>query len=169
MISSLEYLKDMGIKILRVYGNVIEEEKFPIPNKLKRIRQTAIHQVPKSLKRISLHHVIRNRRRSPYARELKKYDKLFARMKKKKKEVPDERIKEYLKVVLILLMKITHIAFCVVRETFCFWTIESSTLSCYGKVRLLLHLLASILLPYSAGAKVEWRGLTLLFCPQRFC
>lgn len=120
MISSLEYLKDMGIKILRVYGNVIEEEKFPIPNKLKRIRQTAIHQVPKSLKRISLHHVIRNRRRSPYARKLKKYDKLFARMKKKNKEVPDEKIKEYLKVVLILLMKITHIAFCVVRETFCF-------------------------------------------------
>ena len=114
MISSLEYLKDMGIKILRVYGNVIEEEKFPIPNKLKRIRQTAIHQVPKSLKRISLHHVIRNRRRSPYARKLKKYDKLFARMKKKNKEVPDEKIKKYLKVVLILLRKITHIAFCVV-------------------------------------------------------
>ena len=120
MISSLEYLKDMGIKILRVYGNVIEEEKFPIPNKLKRIRQTAIHQVPKSLKRISLHHVIRNHRRSPYARKLKKYDKLFARMKKKNKEVPDEKIRKYLKVVLILLTKITHIAFCVVRETFCF-------------------------------------------------
>ena len=103
MVFSLEYLKDWGIKILRVYGSVIEEEGYPIPNKLKRIRQTAIHQVPKSLKDVSLHCVIRNHRQSPYARKLKKYDKLFARMKKKKKEVPDEKIKEYLQVVLFSL------------------------------------------------------------------
>ena len=86
------------IKILRVYGSVIEEEEFPIPNQVKRTRQTAIQPVPDQLKSVALHHVIRNKEKSPYARKLREYEKLFAKKKKAKKKVDDETVEEYLQV-----------------------------------------------------------------------
>lgn len=95
-----EYLmKIKGIRILRVYGNVIEEEEFPVPNQVKSIRQTSVHKVPKKLKPFSLHHVIRDEERSPKALLLKEYDKFFARKRKAKKKVADEIVEEYLQVI----------------------------------------------------------------------
>ena len=97
-------MKIKGIRILRVYGNVIEEEEFPVPNQVKSIRQTSVHKVPKKLKPFSLHHVIRDEERSPKARLLKEYEKLFARKRKAKKKVADEIVEEYLQVVSIVLI-----------------------------------------------------------------
>ena len=92
-------MKIKGIRILRVYGNVIEEEEFPVPNQVKSIRQTSVHKVPKKLKPFSLHHVIRDEERSPKALLLKEYDKFFARKRKAKKKVADEIVEEYLLVM----------------------------------------------------------------------
>ena len=97
-------MKIKGIRILRVYGNVIEEEEFPVPNQVKSIRQTSVHKVPKKLKPFSLHHVIRDEERSPKALLLKEYDKFFARKRKAKKKVADEIVEEYLQVVSIVLI-----------------------------------------------------------------
>ena len=100
-VSSVEYLIGIpGIeqKVLRVYGNVIEEEEFPIPNQVKQTRKTALYEVPEKLKRVALHHVIRDRERSPFARELKKCERKFAKLKKAKKIVEDRDVEEYLKV-----------------------------------------------------------------------
>lgn len=88
----------MDKKILRVYGNVIEEEEFPIPNQVKQTRKTALYEVPKKLKLVALHHVIRDKERSPFASKLKKYELKFARLKKAKKKVEDRDVEEYLKV-----------------------------------------------------------------------
>ena len=97
----LEYLMNIqGIDVLRIYGNVIEEEEFPIPNKVKRVRKTTIHQVPQQLQDISLHHVIR--KRSPKATVLKSFEEKFALKKEAEEEVDDETVEAYLKVVLIL-------------------------------------------------------------------
>lgn len=99
MFSLVEYLTRISdINILRVYGNVIEEEEFPIPNQVKPTRQSAIHQVPEHLKHVALHHVIRHKERSPYAQRLKKYERIFAKKKKGKKKVDDKDVEEYLEV-----------------------------------------------------------------------
>jgi len=104
---SIEYLTRIsGIKILRVYGNVIEEQEFPIPNQVKPTRQSAIHQVPEKLKGVSLHHVIRDKKKSPYARRLKKYEERFSKKKEAKKNVDDEEVAEYLKVRIILTTRV---------------------------------------------------------------
>lgn len=90
-----------GIKILRVYGKVIEQEEFPIPNQVKPTRPIASQEelrVPENLRRIALHHVIRDKQTSDSARTLKKYERHFARMKKKKKKVKDSKVMEYLQV-----------------------------------------------------------------------
>ncbi len=90
-----------GIKILRVYGKIIEQEEFPIPNQVKPTRPIASQEelrVPENLRRIALHHVIRDEQRSNFARRLKKYERHFARMKKKKKKVKDKKVRRYLKV-----------------------------------------------------------------------
>ena len=91
-------MKIKGIKILRVYGNVIEEEEFPIPNQVRPTRQTGIQPVPEHLKPVALHHVIRDELRSPYANQLKGYEELFAIKKTAKETVDDEIVDEYLKV-----------------------------------------------------------------------
>lgn len=105
----LEYLKRIkGIDVLRIYGNVIEEEEFPIPTKVKQIRKTTIHQVPDNLKYISLHHVIRDENRSPKAAELKGFEEGFALKKEAGEEVDDETVEAYLKVVLILVHHINE-------------------------------------------------------------
>ena len=97
-------MKIKGIRILRVYGKVIEEEEFPVPNQVKSIRQTSVHKVPKKLKPFSLHHVIRDEERSPKAPLLKEYQEFFARKRKAKKKVTDEIVEEYLQVVSIVMI-----------------------------------------------------------------
>jgi len=90
-----------GIKILRVYGNFIEQKRFPIPNQIQSTRPIASKQelrVPKNLRRIALHYVIRNRKTSPYAEKLRRLESFFAAKKKKKKKVEEERVEEYLEV-----------------------------------------------------------------------
>lgn len=91
-----------GIKILRVYGNLIEQEEFPIPNQVKPTRPIASQEelrVPDRLRGIALHHIIRDEQTSPSsAAALKKLEKHFARMKKKKKRVKDKKVDEYLEV-----------------------------------------------------------------------
>lgn len=74
-----------GIKILRVYGNVIEQKRFPIPNQIQPTRPIASEQelrIPENLKRIALHYVIRDAETSPYAKKLRRLEKLFAAKKK---------------------------------------------------------------------------------------
>jgi len=73
---------------------------------VKPTRQSAIHQVPEKLKGIALHHIIRDKKKSPYARELKKYEKRFAKKKKAKKKVDDEEVEEYLKVRIMLTTRV---------------------------------------------------------------
>lgn len=93
-----EYLIDIpGIQILRVYGNVIEEEDFPIPNRVQQIRKTTNYKVPEKLKRVALHMVIRDEN-SPFAEILKDWEDKFARMKEANEKVPEEEVKEYLMV-----------------------------------------------------------------------
>lgn len=90
-----------GIKILRVYGKVIEEREFPIPNQVKPTRPFASQEelkVPLNLRRIALHLVIRDEERSPYAIQLRRYERLFAAKKKKKKRVEETTVEEYLQV-----------------------------------------------------------------------
>ena len=104
-------MKIKGIRILRVYGNVIEEEEFPVPNQVKSIRQTSVHKVPENLKPFSLHHAIRDEERSPKARLLNEYEKSFTRKRKAKKKVADQIVEEYLQVVsrvLILIVIAIH-------------------------------------------------------------
>ena len=95
-------MKITNIKILRVYGSVIEEEEFPIPNQVKQTRKTNVYVVPQNLKHVALHHVIRDKERSPFAQKLEEFEQKFASMKKakkkKKKKVDDKDVAEYLKV-----------------------------------------------------------------------
>ena len=90
-----------GIKILRVYGNFIEQKKFPIPNQIQPTRPIASEEelrVPKNLRSIALHHVIRNKNTSPYAKHLRRLERHFAAKKKKKKKVEEATVEEYLEV-----------------------------------------------------------------------
>ena len=94
-------MKIQGIKILRVYGNFIEQKRFPIPNQIQPTRQIASEQelrVPENLKKIALHYVIRDKETSPYANELRRLERLFAAKKKKKKKVEEALVEEYLAV-----------------------------------------------------------------------
>ncbi|KAJ7378381.1 helicase [Desmophyllum pertusum] len=91
-----------GLKILRVYGNAIEQEEFPIPNQVKPTRPIASQKelkVTENLRSIALHHVIRDEETSPYARQLRDYEELFASKKKKKKKVEETTVEEYLKLI----------------------------------------------------------------------
>ena len=90
-----------GIKILRVYGNFIEQKRFPIPNQIQPTRPIASEQecrIPKNLRRIALHYVIREAETSPYAIRLRRLENLFAKKKKKKQKVEDVLVEEYLAV-----------------------------------------------------------------------
>ncbi len=95
-------MKIEGIKVLRVYGNAIEQEEFPIPNKIKPARPIASQEelrVPENLRSIALHLVIRDKETSPYAEELRRYERRFAAKKKKKKRVEETTVEEYLQVI----------------------------------------------------------------------
>ena len=87
-----------GLKILRIYGNVIEEREFPIPNQVKQTRNTGLYDVPKHLKDVALHHVIRDASRSPYAQKLKRLEETFAELKRKKKKIKVKHVEQYQKV-----------------------------------------------------------------------
>lgn len=97
-----EYLMRIkGIKILRVYGNVIEQKRFPIPNQIQPTRPIASEQelrIPENLRRIALHYVIRDAETSPYAKKLRRLEKLFAAKKKKKQKVEEVLVEDYLAV-----------------------------------------------------------------------
>ena len=97
-----EYLMRIkGINILRVYGNFIEQKRFPIPNQIQPTRPIASEQelrIPENLKRIALHYVIRDEETSPYANKLRRLESLFAAKKKKKKKVEEALVEEYLAV-----------------------------------------------------------------------
>ena len=91
-----------GIKILRVYGNFIEQRMFPIPNKIQPTRPVASKQelrVPKALRRVALHYVIRDKKKSPYySKKLRRLERFFAAQKKKKQKVEESKVEEYLAV-----------------------------------------------------------------------
>ena len=86
------------MKILRIYGKVIEEREFPIPNQVKQTRNTGLYNVPKHLKDVALHHVIRDASRSPYAQKLKRLEERFAELKRQRKKIQDKYVDEYQKV-----------------------------------------------------------------------
>ena len=89
-----------GIKILRVYGDRIEEEEYPIPNKRKPLKNAAEDEVKtlnKGLKAVSLHHVIR-REDCPFASELRDYEHKFAENRKQDVEIDASDVDEYCKV-----------------------------------------------------------------------
>ena len=90
-------MKITGINILRVYGSVIEEEEFPIPNHVKQPRKIDVYVVPQNLKQVALHHVIRDEERSPFAQTLKEFDQKFAG-RKKAERVYDIEVANYLQV-----------------------------------------------------------------------
>lgn len=98
-----EYLlRIQGVKIIRAYGNMVEQEEFPIPNQVKPPRPFASQEelrVPENLRMVALHHVIRDQETSPYAEQLRKYENIFAAKKGKKKRVKDEMVQEYLKLI----------------------------------------------------------------------
>ena len=109
MLSLEEYLmkiKGLKSKILRVYGKVIEQKIFPIPNEVKSSRTIGSKEemrVPKKLRGIALHHVIRRRKKgkgkkSPFAKDLRKFEKMFAKKKKKKQVVDDATVSKYRQV-----------------------------------------------------------------------
>lgn len=95
-------MKIKGIKILRVYGNFIEQKMFPIPNKIQPTRPIASKKelrVPKALRRFALHYVIRDKKKSPYySKQLRRLESFFAAQKKKKEKVEEAIVEEYLAV-----------------------------------------------------------------------
>lgn len=96
-----EYLmKIPSLQILRIYGNVIEEEKFPIPNQVKPTRKTSPYGVSKNLKKVALHFVIRDKTKSPvYAGKLKEFEDNFKRLKKAKEKIADKDVAKYLQLI----------------------------------------------------------------------
>nr|XP_026689753.1 helicase with zinc finger domain 2 isoform X2 [Ciona intestinalis] len=69
------YLKNAGLRVLRVFGTNAEEEDFPNP--LKPVSQKLAEPKSEQLKQMSLHFRIRDVRSNPYAEEILKYDKMF--------------------------------------------------------------------------------------------
>lgn len=89
-----------GIKILRVYGDRIEEEEFPIPNRRKPLKTSTEDEVKtldEELKAISLHHVIRGEE-CPFAPELRDYERKFAENRIRDVETKASDVDEYCKV-----------------------------------------------------------------------
>ena len=101
MLSLEEYLmkiKGLKSKILRVYGKVIEQKIFPIPNEVKSSRTIGSKEemrVPKKLRGIALHHVIRRKKKekSPFAKDLEKFQRMFD-----KQIVDDATVSKYRQV-----------------------------------------------------------------------
>ena len=93
-------MKNSDAKILRIYGQEIEQKIFPVPDKVTQFRskRVAVHlNAEEDLKDVSLHHVIRSAE-SPFAKELVEYDKKFEKYIKRKKSAPRKIIKAFKKV-----------------------------------------------------------------------
>ncbi|XP_076803598.1 3'-5' exoribonuclease HELZ2-like isoform X2 [Clavelina lepadiformis] len=72
-----EYLmKTKSLKIVRVYGNILEELDFPIPNKPKLFGLSENPTDPK-LRPFALHHIIREEGK-PFAEKLQHFNQTFA-------------------------------------------------------------------------------------------
>ena len=87
---------------------MVEQEEFPIPNQVKPPRPFASQEelrVPEILRTVALHHVIRDQKTSPYAKQLKRYENIFAEKKRRKTRVKDEMVQGYLKVQIIKIEK----------------------------------------------------------------
>ena len=85
------------MKILRIYGELLERECYPIPNTLKTGRRTRSKddlKVPESLKSVTLHHVIRQEP-SPFARKLKEYESAFRDQNVEQGKKLDLLVREY--------------------------------------------------------------------------
>lgn len=100
----LEYLlriPEMKDRILRVYGSLIEQNEYPISNKiasLKPPRSDDELKIPEGkLRDVALHHFIRNPP-SPYAKELRRMEDKFKQQKDEHVRASDEDIKLYCKV-----------------------------------------------------------------------
>ena len=106
MLSLEEYLikiKGLKSKILRVYGKVIEQKIFAIPNEVKSSRTIGSKEemrVPKKLRGIALHHVIRRtkKEKSPFAKDLEKFKGMFDKKKEEKQIVDDATVSKYRQV-----------------------------------------------------------------------
>ncbi|CAK8694336.1 unnamed protein product [Clavelina lepadiformis] len=75
-----EYLmKTKSLKIVRVYGSMLEELDFPIPNKPKLfgVSEKPSRPPDPKLRPFALHHIIREKGK-PFAEKLKKFDQKFA-------------------------------------------------------------------------------------------
>ncbi|XP_076803604.1 3'-5' exoribonuclease HELZ2-like [Clavelina lepadiformis] len=89
------YLKDFtDLRIVRVYGSLLEEKDFPIPIKPRLHSQSEDPPDPK-LRSFALHHIIREDGK-PFASELTEFDKLF---KEKPEKVKFEDYQEYTKIL----------------------------------------------------------------------
>ena len=93
-------LQISGIKIIRVYGDLIEEEEYPIPNKRKPLKTSTKDEVKtldEGLKAIALHHVIRSEK-CPFASELRDYELTFAENRKNDVKTPESEVDKYCEV-----------------------------------------------------------------------
>ena len=68
-------MKTKSLKIVRVYGNMLEELDFPIPNKPKLFGLSENPPDPK-LRPFSLHHIIREEGK-PFAEKLQHFNQTF--------------------------------------------------------------------------------------------
>jgi hypothetical protein len=93
-------VKIPGLKILRIYGQGVEQKLFPVPDKITLFRSKHVPAqlaADEELKDVSLHHVIRSKE-SPLAEELKNYDKVFKKYLKDDCNAPREMIADFNKV-----------------------------------------------------------------------
>ena len=96
-----EYLLRLpNLKILRVCSDRYEQKEFPIPNKLKPVRETRSAEemvLSPEVRKVSLHHVIRAEG-SQYAQELKEMEAKFKENKRGVERISDKEDSEYCKV-----------------------------------------------------------------------
>ena len=106
-----EYLLRIpGLKILRIYGDTVEQSEFPIPNKLQPGRKTrtkAELAVSPNLREIALHHVIRKKAPgNSFASKLQKFEERFEEMQLMGEKPNDQMVEEYTEVFHSILCKI---------------------------------------------------------------
>ena len=93
-------LKINGLKILRIYGQEIEQKVFPVPDKITEFRSKLVAaqlKADEDLKNVSLHHVIRSNE-CPFAEELRDYDQEFTELFRLKMNASRQTIRRFNKV-----------------------------------------------------------------------
>ena len=96
----LDRLGDACPKLIRMYGSNIVHQDYPIPNR-DLISRRNMHDLKSDpdIRRITLHHVIRDR--GTYADDIKMFDNLFALMLKEKKTNDDtSKISRFVRALL---------------------------------------------------------------------